>query len=1249
MSPRLNRVWLLLPFLLLALQAWALGLGDIRLSSALNEPLTAEIELLAATPEELNNLTVQLASQETFQRYDLDRPMYLTSLQFDIVRSGTADGNVIRVTSTQPITEPFITFLVEASWSRGRLLREYTVLLDPPTYAPPPSTPATESVTAPTRTAPADSGQIQRPAPQQQPAAPPPSRPPVRPPSQVVEPEPAPAPAPFEPEPEPEPEPPAQVEPTAPAAPPAQVDPDAGFGQPTFDTASGGDVLVVRGDTLWGITQRVRPDSRLTINQTMLAIFEANPEAFDGNINRLRAGATLRIPSADDVFRISRASAYSEVLRQNQEWRGETPAPAAVPDPEPPAVADEPVLDPIETQPSLTLVPPDEDLTLTPEDTGVDTGAEAPVDDAIADTGEEPAADPVDARIAEIEAILDDPSALIAIEDNELAALRQELANLRGEELLLEEAPPAEDPVAEEPVEDAPPVVTTAPPVVSQPARDEGIVDTILGYLNNFWVWIGSALVITVAILVWFMRRAARRDDEEATGVWDALDTDDLSDAEEMASTERLRALARDNDESIVVVETEAGVGTDLDALAETTEVPPPDELAPASATESATTEMSEVFEMSDSQETREIPAPTTAGEQADVDPLAETGSQPSLDDTFSSETAVNLDQSDPIAEADFHMAYGLYDQAADLINGALTADPERQDLLTKLCEIYFVWGNRDAFIDAAQRTKASVGDDSQAEWDKIVIMGQQIAADHELFSGVSAEGVTKAVDLSFEGGMDDAGDLDMDFAGTPEDATSDVIDLGGDDDDVVDFGGAGVEDIVGDETGQVLIPPDSGSGIDFSLDDDTPGLEASATREMPEPAGDETTEMPLDDDETSELAQDDSAQTPTIEEQFDMEATGELPAMSETESPATPPTDATAEIDLDDLGLDLDALEETAMAADIEEDADLGDFEDTATSEQLEISDDLAETGKSEAIVDADQLEATGKHEALADDDIESTGTREAFDIDTVVADDATGLNEALSENDATGIAEALSDDAATGMASLDDAGGEDTDVDLDSSLLDATGQTQVLTEDMAVETGTSVEADLADSDATLLASEPDDEEPDSTLSDDAATLLAPMDEDEEEGDFDFAKTEALPKDVFSPDMSTDDTGRMPGLAGSTDMDLDLDDLTAALKVSEVGDTINQLRDDATVEQPRLRPTPDADDATQTLSAEDMSEDLQDARTMTEVGTKLDLARAYVDMGDPAGARSILEEVLDEGDDAQKQQAQQLIDSLPS
>jgi pilus assembly protein FimV len=318
------------------------------------------------------------------------------------------------------------------------------------------------------------------------------------------------------------------------------------------------------------------------------------------------------------------------------------------------------------------------------------------------------------------------------------------------------------------------------------------------------------------------------------------------------------------------------------------------------------------------------------------------------------------------------------------------------------------------------------------------------------------------------------------------------------------------------------------------------------------------------------------------------------------------PGTDATAEIDLDDLGLDLDGLEETAVAGDIADEEDFGDL--TATGKNLQM--------------EHDDLDATGTAEVLEiDDALEATGTNEVVQLDDSLAE--TGRNLVLDE--------------------------DDTDVGIDSSLLDATGQTQVLTEDMAVDTAGDVSAGLSDQDATLLASDYYDE--DATLPDDAATMLASLDDDDDEGEFDFAKTEALPKEMFSPDMSTDETGNLPDLA-ATDMDLDLDDLTAALRVSEVGDTVNQIRDDATVEQPRFSRGVHGDDetaSTQALAPEDMSGDLHDARTMTEVGTKLDLARAYVDMGDPAGARSILDEVLDEGDEAQRQQAQQLLDSLPT
>ena len=233
------------------------------------------------------------------------------------------------------------------------------------------------------------------------------------------------------------------------------------------------------------------------------------------------------------------------------------------------------------------------------------------------------------------------------------------------------------------------------------------------------------------------------------------------------------------------------------------------------------------------------------------------------------------------------------------------------------------------------------------------------------------------------------------------------------------------------------------------------------------------------------------------------------------------------------------------------------------------------------------------------------------------------------------------------TGQNPLMQRADEDTEVDFDESLLEATGRTQILPEDFAVGTTTGDEDDaemISDEAETLLASLDDDDD----VSPDDDTMLART--LNEEADFDFAKTEALPPDVFTGNMDLDETGEMPAVA-STDVDLDLDDLTAALKVSEMGDTVDMPRDDATVEH--VRPGFDDSDETSesptmSLSPDDMSEDLHEARTMTEVGTKLDLARAYVDMGDPGGARSILEEVLDEGDESQRQQAQQLLESLP-
>jgi pilus assembly protein FimV len=975
--------------LLLSSEVWAVGLGDIKLNSALNEPLRAEISLLSATPEELASLSISLASSDIFDRYGIDRPFYLQEIEFNL-----ADGGVVLLRSRNPITEPFLTFLVEATWPSGRLLREYTVLLDPPTFTPVAAQQA-PSVTAPSRSAPADSGRIER----QQPAAQPqPSRP-------AEEPRPAP-----------------QTPQTPQTPQPAQTAGSAPVDDTPYDTSGGRDYLVQRNDTLWGIASRMRPDGRLTMNQTMVAIFEANPGAFGGNINLLRAGASLRIPSADEIFQISRGNAFSEVKRQNEAWSSGYMAP-----PPPPA----------ETRPSLTLVPPDEEPAGVAYDDDLDTAEPLTREQELEN------------RITELESadVPDQPS-LLQIRDDELAALRQELANIRGEvyeppvediegpfvgdqaddevpaddavgvdELapdgVDELAPDQPEPAADDAAADDAVVEDTAVPttVIRTEAKSEpGIVDKIFGALTSVWAGIAAALLLVAGLLFWFMRRGGDEVDEAVP--WQPLDSDEMEPAS-LASTERMHAPTPD--EAIVVVEQDSAIRA---MTGETAEIPAAPEI------EDATVESSGMFA--------------------------------SIEDTFSSDTAVNLDQTDPIAEADFHMAYGLYDQAADLINGALESEPEDTSLMSKLCEIYFVWGNRDAFVDAARNLESAVGDGGSSDWDKTVIMGQQIAPDHELFAGADVGAATQAVDLAFDAEPDEAGALDIDFGGT-DTGVADAIDLG-----------AGESDA---ESGD----------LDFLFDESTaesPTIETAGTEE--------TVAMP---------AQEDTVESPTIDQQVgDLEGTSELPSLDETVEQAIvhagQESEATAEINLDDLDLDIGGLAETELAS----------FEDLdATSEHQALA-DLEAIPDDEALADD---EAIPDDQAFSDDvftdtgaetgrnpeiDPNSTGVREGLDLEALMDPDATG--EMRLASDETGRSPLL-DDTEDAL--------DETEVSIDESLLDSTGLTQVLSDDVAVDTSTGVE---------------------DVLSDDQATLHASLDEDE--GEFDFASTEALPVDVFEPDAGS-------------------------------------------------------------------------------------------------------------------------------
>ncbi|MDY6919872.1 MAG: FimV/HubP family polar landmark protein [Pseudomonadota bacterium] len=242
----------------------ALGLGEIKLNSALSEPLDAEIELVQLrelTPQEI---LPSLAVAEDFEAANVERYHFLTDLKFEVTNNEQGKP-IIKVRSRKPVKEPFVNFLVEVNWPAGRLLREYTLLLDPPVYSAQPAA----SVT------PAQSGG-------QAPAA-----------TRTV--------------------------------PTYQAEPQTRYSSGDYAqgaTQGGGTYTIGPNDSLWGIARQMKPSDRVSIQQTMMAIQRLNPDAFiDGNINLLKRGAVLRAPSEQEAMELTNREAIALAAEQNRQWQ----------------------------------------------------------------------------------------------------------------------------------------------------------------------------------------------------------------------------------------------------------------------------------------------------------------------------------------------------------------------------------------------------------------------------------------------------------------------------------------------------------------------------------------------------------------------------------------------------------------------------------------------------------------------------------------------------------------------------------------------------------------------------------------------------------------------------------------------------------------------------------------------------------------------------------------------------------------
>ncbi len=478
---------------------------------------------------------------------------------------------------------------------------------------------------------------------------------------------------------------------------------------------------VRNNDTLWEIASAANPGSRSNVNRAMVSIFQNNPEAFDGNINVLRSGSTLRIPDASQISAVSASEASAEVARQYDAWRSGMAASATA------AGTDAGRLRLVTPEQGTTA--PSTATTTTPA--GAKPGSTAATAAASGD---------LEARVQQLEGELAEAKRLLEVRNAELATL-QGGAPAPVDGTTAPVAPPAE-PVATTPEATAPePAAVPEPAPVDKPKKPKKTVveppaPSLLERITDYW-WLLLGLLAAGLGFVLFQRM--RRDGGSAE---DSLE-EVLGSRDVRGAAPKYTPRSRDTD---ILVEERGGGDT---------------------AMRGATT------------------AAATAARPAESNRKVVT-----VEDTLSGDGPASMESGDPLAEADFHMAYGLYDQAADLVQLAMKREPQRRDLKLKLLEIYFVWGNKDRFLDLARELNTSRASAPAGEWDKVLIMGKQIAPGDAMFAGSPSASSSDSLDMELHGSP---GTLDLtipagDSSGPDMDLTESDIEATAVDHSGIDF-----------------------------------------------------------------------------------------------------------------------------------------------------------------------------------------------------------------------------------------------------------------------------------------------------------------------------------------------------------------------------------------------------------------------------------------------------------------------------
>lgn len=701
----------------------ALGLGEIKLESFLNEPLKASIDLLNMGGLHPDEIKIRLGTSDDFDKLGLDRAYFLTSIKFEVADNGSGGARIV-ISSEEAVLEPYLDFIVEARWPSGRLLREYTVLVDPPVF-----TEGARVVSASQRVEEVEG--IAAPAKKNSNAA---------------------------------------------ASGTGANDDDATLGdwgteegstsgtrvnvhesnlapgempQRGYNAATsssptpGSRYMIGRDQTLWGIASRAKP-AGASVHQTMLDIQRLNPDAFiNGNINRIKAGYIIYLPSSGDISSADVSTTLAEVREQNAAWREGRDVQATA--------AKRPSLrisaEPEEAAETANATAPaqgtDQPLAAGKSPPAGSTTAAAPVNTAPLGTAD------AQERLAAIEEQLATLQRIVSLKDDQIAALQSALANagaavgeqgaagaaanIGDAQVAPAVAPvPAEGgPVAENTGSAVPDAVpeplstatvdtqTAAPePAKTVPPKAPPATASNADWMS-YLLYVLGALALGVAGFVFSRRRGG--DEPETIATRHTAPKDDVfSDVQLKHQSISVEAPDRDADEYKLTASGRDNRGY---------------------------------------------------GERKH------------------DEYASDIDAADALAEADIYIAYGRHQQAIDLLNNALATEPGNPVYRLKLLEIYTERNNHAAA--ASQLTKIrSIGDaDSIARAESLMKTLHAEDVPEPPKTSISSPEVSSSLRLSpnpLELMPDSIESLDADFSaleieGRAASGDDDDLDLSGD------------------------------------------------------------------------------------------------------------------------------------------------------------------------------------------------------------------------------------------------------------------------------------------------------------------------------------------------------------------------------------------------------------------------------------------------------------------------------------